>query len=265
MKRLLSFGDVQQVVAGVPGLRGIVLVGGQALNYWSERFDLKDFGLALSADIDFLGSGAEATEFARSTGGRAEVATLANAHSPNTALVYLKIDGDEYLIDFLGSLKGFSPPELEQVRKWAVPVEVVRGTAHLSVMHPVHCLQSALENVYGTALDRRSGPGGARYVTRVRLTIEACRRITLEYLEQARQRDALRIAEKVHELSILSTAMRARAEDGVEVSGAIPVNGMPEAFVSKRAPQLQRERDIATRKYQRLLERRAAVAKKKKR
>lgn len=258
MTRRLSFKDVLTVVERVPDLSGIVLVGGQALNFWAEKLDIVSpdaanpvYGPALSDDIDFLGSARAALAFGEATGGKVAVAGWESAHSPNSALVTLDIEGDEHLIDFLHSMQGFSSRELERLRRWAVPLKMRRGTPQpMYVMHPAHCLEAQLANVYGEALNRRAGPGGERYVGRVRLAIEACRRIVLQHLAEQDARSALKIAEKVHELSLSPAAMRARFEDGVRVERGIPdSSAMPSDFLEKRLPQLRQQLDRSTKKY----------------
>ncbi|MEX0900326.1 MAG: hypothetical protein WD081_06505 [Gammaproteobacteria bacterium] len=265
MNRGLSFRHVQTLLARVPDLRNSILVGGQALNHWAEVYGIKEYGLALSFDIDFLGGGDAAEEIAGVIGGRAQIAGVSDPHSPNTALVTAKIDGEIHHIDFLGSLHGFSVAELERVKSWAINVRPDAGGPTIRVMHPVHCLESVVANTYGTALNRREGPAGERAAERVRLAVEACRRMTLEYLEHNRERDALRIAEKVHTLSLTGPAMRALHDDEVDVTGAIPLAHMPQPFMERRWPQLERTRGRSVDKYCRLHERRLALAKKKQR
>lgn len=265
MKRRLSFADVLAVVAKVPDLSGIVLVGGQALNFWAEKLDIATadaaglYGPALSDDIDFLGPARAAIAFGEATGGKVAIASWESANSPNTALVTLDIDGESHLIDFLGSMKGFSPEEHERVRTWAVPLRLGREAPRpMFVMHPAHCLEAQLENVYGQALNRRAEPGGDRYLGRVRLAVEACRRITLRHAEQGDARSALKVAEKVHELSLLPAAMRARIEDGLRIeSGIADTPAMPAEFLTKRLPQLRREHKRQFEVYKR---RRTSVA-----
>ena len=257
MSRRLSIRDVIAVVEKVPDLSGIVLVGGQALNFWAEQLGIVTadtellYGPALSDDIDFLGPAKLAIAFSDALGGTAQIAGMDNAHSPNTALVTLDIDGENHLIDFLGDMKGFSSSELKRVKDWAVPARM-RGTPQpMYVMHPAHCLEAQLENVYGTALDRRAELGGERYVGRVRLAIEACRQIILKHLQSSDMRSALKVAEKVHELSLLPTAMRARRADDLRVESAI-VEGpeMPKEFLEKRLPRLRAAHERKLRKYE---------------
>lgn len=259
MTRALSFRDVLVIVEKVPDLSGIVLVGGQALNFWAETLGIATatsrgrFGPATSYDIDFLASAKAALAFGHATGGEVQVAGMEHAHSPNTALVTLDINGEQHLVDFLGAMRGFSPQELERVSRWAVPLTLERGApAPISVMHPAHCLEAQLENVYGLALNRRAAPGGARYVRRVRLAIEACRRITLRHLEAGDARSALRVAEKVHALSLLPSAMRARFEDDLRVEDGIANEPtMPAEFLRERLPRLRRAHELKMQRYQR--------------
>ncbi len=251
MTHRLSIRDVRSVIERIPDLSGIVLVGGQALNYWAEALGIANensrepYGPALSGDIDFLGPPAAALAFGNAAGGRVKIPGFDDAHSPNTGLVTIDLDGEEHLIDFLGGLKGFSHRELGEARRAAIEVGLVPGKHQpMLVMHPMHCLQSQLENVYGRDLNRRSEPGGDRYVGRVRLAIEACRRITDEYLARNDTRSALKVAEKLHALSLLPAAMRARLEDGVCVDDGITASSaVPRDFLEKRLPQLRRIRE----------------------
>ena len=260
MNRRLSIRDVRAVVEKVPDLSGIVLVGGQALNFWAEALGIASedsegpYGPAVSGDIDFLGSPTSALAFGEATGGKVKIAGMDDAHSPNTALVTLDIEGEEHLIDFLGGMQGFSYRELEQVKRSAMPVGLVPGRHQpILVMHPAHCLESQLENIYGYQLNRRAEPGGERYIGRLKLAIEACRRITLRHLEEGGMRDALKIAEKVHALSLLPAALRARVEDGVGIEdGILDVPKMPRQFLEVRLPQMRRTHERKLTKYRRI-------------
>ena len=57
MRRMLAFEDVLAIAARSDATRGIVLVGGQALNFWSDYFEIvtpateDKFGVALSNDM----------------------------------------------------------------------------------------------------------------------------------------------------------------------------------------------------------------------
>lgn len=257
MNRRLAFRDVLSVVERVPDLKGIVLVGGQALNFWAERLNLSTadgsgrFGAALSDDIDFLGSASAALSLGEATQGEVAIAGMDDAASPNTALVTLDLDGEKHHIDFLAAMMGFTQGDIDQVRKWAVPVRMRRGVpTQLFVMHPLHCLQAQLENVYGSKLNRREEVGGERYVTRVLLAIEAARQIILLTLRQQQERPALILVEVAFALSMLPAAMRARFQDDVRVELSIPTDAsFPAKFFEKRLPQMNALRERQAEKF----------------
>ena len=265
--RQLSIGDVAHLISTIPELDGLVLVGGQALNFWAQQLDIAtpestgSFGPAVSEDIDFLGTALEAQAFAEAIKGKILIAGL-DDHGPNTALVNFDLDGETHEIDFLRHLKGFTTPELDEVWDKAAVIELMEGTPKLRIMHPMHCLQSQLENVYGV-LNRRDEPNGERYAGRVRLAIETCRCISIKCLADGDVNGALEVVELVHNLSRNECAMRARYTDSILVeSGAIYEPSMPSKFLEKRLPQLQRLHAIAIKKYEALLVRREQVKEK---
>jgi hypothetical protein len=270
MKRLLSISDVARLVARIPDLSGLVLVGGQALNFWAENLQIADadsegpYGAALSADIDFLGSAKAAQEIATAVSGAVKLAGTENLHSPNIALVTFDVDGEAYEMDFLWHLQGFSPAELQrdgEVWTRAVPLQLTDEATPLRIMHPVHCLQSQLENIYG-ALKRRDEPDGSRYVPRARLAVEASRRISIKYLEEGDIRSTLGVAETIHRLSLRDPALRARLRDDVRVDDAIVTDPrMPASFLERRRAQMREQLESKLSKFERAQNRRSEAKK----
>jgi hypothetical protein len=272
MKRLLAISDVARLIANTPDLSGLVLVGGQALNFWAENLQIADadsegpYGAALSEDIDFLGGATAAQEIATAVSGRVKVAGFESVHSPNIALVTFDVDGETYDIDFLWHLQGFSPAELRhdgEVWTRAVPLQLTDRATPLRIMHPVHCLQSQLENIYG-ALKRRDEPEGSRYVPRARLAVEASRRICTKYLEEGDTRSVLGMAETIHRLSLRKSALRALLQDDVRVDSAIVTDPrMPANFLERRRPQMREQLERAISKFEQAHNLRAEVQKRR--
>lgn len=262
MTRELSIQDVASVIERVPDLSGMMLVGGQALNYWAETLGIADatstgiYGPATSEDIDIMGSVKAVRAFAQAVGGKAHIAGFDDSHSPNSGVVTFDFEGETHNIDFLAQMAGFKPLELPAVFKHAVTVPLCNtSTAPLSVMHPMHCLQAQLENIYGI-LNRRASAYGKRYVSRVRLAIEACRRMGQQCAESGDSHKARDIAEHVHTLSCLRSALRARYEDGLHVEEGIYTGAqMPAEFLNLRVPQMTRLLARKVQKYKELQER----------
>jgi hypothetical protein len=261
--RALSIQDVASIIERVPDLSGMMLVGGQALNYWAETLGIADarstgiYGPATSEDIDIMGSVKAVRAFAQAVGGKPHIAGFDDSHSPNSGVVTFDFEGETHSIDFLAQMAGFKPLELPAVHKWALTVPLWQtSTAPLSVMHPMHCLQAQLENIYGAILNRRVSAYGERYVSRVRLAIEACRRIGEQCAEAGDTEKARDIAEHVHILSCLRPALRARHDDGLHVEEGIYTGAqMPQEFLNLRVPQMMRLLARRVEKYEELQER----------
>ncbi len=158
----LSARDVVALLAHLGDVaERVVLVGGQAVNVWSEFYVAQGRGDELvadapfvSKDIDFCASRATVQLFAaRLPRGRAKLASLDDA-TPHVGLVrFIDEAGDERQIDFLGAPFGMDAKSIEDA---SVPLDVLdaqgRPTGHrFRVMHPIDCLESRVHNVVGLA------------------------------------------------------------------------------------------------------------------
>jgi hypothetical protein len=150
-------------------------------------------------------------------------------------------DGEKNTIDVLHSLQGFSEGGLQEVRSWAATPEVPAPLENkLRVMHPLHCLQAQLENVYGS-LNRREREDGERNANRVRLLCEIARRTVQRYLDEGDIDSARLMIERLYELARSRPALRARVTDGINlVEGHALDAKLGVDFLEKRVPQLQR-------------------------
>lgn len=254
--RPLSVRDVYTLLERAPtGVEDLVLVGGQALNFWAEVYGLNDpkselkYGALVSADIDFLGATQVALELGKAWHAEVKIAAP-DDHTPNTAVVAIEYEGGTRTIDFLDHIQGLA---LDEVKKWAVPMPIYGGRT-FKVLHAFHCLGSQLENVYGTKINRRASPHGERYQRRIQLAAGVVERAIREYLEKGMVDDALTMAERVFELARTAPALRALEEDGVDIVQGTPLDaaGWPEKFLFERHPRLveylRRKRGIHARR-----------------
>lgn len=243
--RRLSYRQVLELVSGKP-VDELILVGGQATNAWAEVLGIASesaeglYGAALSDDIDFLGLAPAAIKLAKAIGGDLKVAGM-DSHTPNAAVVTFDFGGETNTIDVLHSLQGFSEGDLQEVREWAATPEMPGALENkLRVMHPLHCLQAQLENVYGV-LNRREKADGKRSASRVRLLCEIGRRTIHRYLDDREIDSARRMIERLYELAHSGPALRARTTDGIDlVEGHSRDAKLGVDFLEKRLPQLER-------------------------
>lgn len=243
--RRVSYRQVLELVSGKP-VDELILVGGQAINAWAEVLGVASeneeglYGAALSDDIDFLGLAPAAIKLARAIGGRVKVAGM-DHHAPNAAVVTFDFDGETNTIDVLHSLQGFSQDELDEVRMWAATPEMPGALeSKLRVMHPLHCLQAQLANVYGV-LNRREREDGKRNANRVRLLVEITRRTVDGYIARGDPDSARLMIERLYALARSGPAIRARAVDDIDVIDGHSRDGSLGAdFLTKRLPRLER-------------------------
>lgn len=248
MTRPLSVRDVAKLLQNSPHSRSTILVGGQALNIWAVSMGLRSEAIAVSHDIDFFGNRADTLKAGNDWKGSTHIATF-DDHSPNAGVVVIEIDREKHGIDFMSSIAGVDSDEL---RKMAVKAQG-RGFEFL-VMHPLHVMQSQLENVYGL-LHRRDEPNGEYYAGRCALAVQVVRGSIMDLLNAKRTRDALDFVEAMAKLAMSGPGVDSWVRDGVDLLSAIPDHkGWPRKFVNTRLPQIRghvvskREKRMANRR-----------------
>jgi hypothetical protein len=153
----LGYVAIRPILAKVADLdRDLVLVGGQAVNFWASVYEhkvpaLEQAGPFTSRDIDFCGDERAVRRCAERLGGHARVATLDDA-TPNSGTVVFADDGGvRRSLDVLFAPFGLSASE---VHDSAIAVDILddAGAAtgvRFHVMHPVLSMESRVHNVAG--------------------------------------------------------------------------------------------------------------------
>lgn len=213
---------------------GVVLIGGQAVAFWIGYFNIEPRLAALTRDVDYLGTKAEARRAsARLTvPHRLRIATLDDA-TPATTLLAVDMAGypEPVLIDYLAEIVGVSSGE---ITRSAVTIEF-QGQP-LRVIHPLQLLQAKIWNLYRLAQKRT--PEG---IEQACLAIE----IVIAFVERAglSQRDLLKTIETIGRFAATTPARYAREHYRLDCLAAVPPsvlrNGiLPPAFQEKRWPQI---------------------------
>lgn len=254
--------DVQALLGRLGDLADqIVLVGGQAVNVWSEHYlaqgrapDLVQCAPFTSKDVDFCGpSRAAITLASRVHKGRARVATI-DDHTPNVAAVTFVDDGGhERVIDVLSAPFGMNGRE---VLRRSLPLQVLDEDGapsglHFRVMHPLDCLESRVHNVIGlpNAYDTPRGRNQLRAAV-------VCAREALKDTLDAPEvpgfepvRATLGLNERIFALCLRDRNGRVvQQRTGVDPFDAVNDDErLGELFLKRRLPQM-RERLAALRK-----------------
>lgn len=201
--RSLSYRDVEALLIRLgDSTSSIVLIGGQAVNFWVEQYigrvpELSVGAPYTSKDIDFCGTRGAVIECARRLGGRA-LLPVDFEPTPNSGqVVFIDNDGAKHVIDFLMHPFGLDAAD---VMRTSLPIEVLdeaeRPTgARFRVMHPERCLESRVHNVIGLP-----GYNTPAALAQLRATVLCTREFFRDLLSAGHIRPSLALAERIFHL-----------------------------------------------------------------
>jgi hypothetical protein len=147
----LEFTAVEQIAAKLGNATRLLVVGGQALNFWADRYssrvpELRARAPFTSKDVDFFGTAADVRSIAKALGGNARVAGF-DDHAPQIGTVTFSDEQGIHTIDIMASLTGLDFDDVvESAVDVAYPVANGKKIA-LRIMHPVLVLESRAHNV----------------------------------------------------------------------------------------------------------------------
>ncbi len=212
-----------------------VLIGGQAVAFWIQYFGIQPRLPALTGDIDYLATIAEAKRISArlKIPHKLKTATL-DDHTPNSAVLSVNMPGyqEPVLIDYLVSIVGVKS---EAIEKSAVVVKYDGVT--IRVIHPLHLLQAKIGNLYH--LEDKRNPEG---IEQTRLAIE----IVAAFIGQSKmsRRELLKTVEAIGKFAATTPARFAAENYQFDCLKAIPKSVfqegvLPAEFHNKRWPQIK--------------------------
>jgi len=232
------------------------MIGGQAVSSWRAALGLQDAtGTVSTSDLDFLFEmGAGGSELlkaiAEKLGGHLHTATMDQATTQIAKLVVPHVGrrGEPLVVDLLSVPHGM---DAKRVRRNARRLRVNQGPV-LRVMHPMHCLESAVAN----RLTLPSPKYRSReYLTRIRAICEIVKAWTNECAKsEATVREAYRTVEALGRYAETRLPIQLHREEGIDVLSSLPDDCeqsplLGDAFWRRRLPQIhsrveaKRERD----------------------
>jgi hypothetical protein len=248
----LAYVDVRPVLAKIADLeRELVLVGGQAVNFWASFYQRRVPALAREApftskDIDFCGDKRTVRVCAERLGGTPRVATFDDATPNNGTVVFVDAAGITRTLDIVSAPFGL---EAAEVHDTAVPVELaddagVSTGVHFYVMHPVLCMESRAHNVVGLPGSYDTLQGRKQ----LRLSVVFARAFLLDVLDGGIDaEDAVRTVLKLNERIFRFCTRDRHAKELYQARGVDPAEALvddarlPTAFRERRLPQMREQ------------------------
>jgi len=229
-----------ELLERILGLAGadMILIGGQALAFWAAYYEVPAPAIAVTKDIDFLGTREDVERLARGLDAKAtyrrqrDLTLLAGQVEKN-------LPGGGYVnIDVLSRVYG--DISTDSITKRAILSESPVG--QFRVMHPLDTLQGRLENVYGLA-EKQDEHGMAQ----LRLAIDMVRKFLVDIAAQEAARAekkerpvALQHVRRIETLALSDAGRKLAKRLAIHVADAIEPSPLMHlaAFATRKLPQL---------------------------
>lgn len=237
--------EIDQILRSCNG--EALLVGGQALAFWAQHFQVKPVGVlagSVTSDVDFIGTAQVACNLWQTLKGldwkywqpSPEDATSQTAKLSKT------VEGQGVKqVDFLGSVIGL---KTESIRRRAVVLTLDDGT-RLWVLHPLDVLESRLQNLAHLPSKRTS-----QGIAQANLAVEIVRGYLEETLSEDSPRRVVDAIERVAQIALQKNLAAVFHEHQLDLLGAVPADRVPvEEFRTRRWPQLKAAVDEQRRSY----------------
>lgn len=226
----------------------MVLVGGQALAFWMDRYGIQPAAATISNDGDALGG----LECAQRIAQDLRATLLMPDNQALTSLVaQIRIPvGPRGLVrnidvlHLLYTVSGLRKSREFTAAVWRESVQMEWKRGHrIRVMHPLHVLDSRVQNAVG--LQSEKGP---HVLTQAAWAVQVARQSMLRVLEQPHESARLgAMVRQVHNLARSRAGRQLQREHGIDVLHAVPVAQIRAQAPAHEPQLLAVERAIAAR------------------
>ena len=212
-----------------------VIIGGQALQFWCDRYADADSALRLEApftskDVDVQGDPKTVAHCARILGVKARMRSIDDA----TNIGFLETPSAGMLVGLtvLTSPFGLSARSVDEQA-----ITVSWSGLSLRVLHPIHCMWSRIANVGGLSLAR------PKDMRQARASILCAKGFIAEQLALGETRNALAMIEQTFHFALRNVhGKKAFRDHGLDTFAAVDVNAdeaLPAIFHARRLPQMR--------------------------
>jgi hypothetical protein len=137
--------EIKPVLEALAGT-GAVVIGGQAVNLWAERFQTdsppwNELRPYTSFDLGVLGSRTDVLTCGEALGGEVFF-PLPSENTVSSGKIITRVGGADFEIDFVHSPNGLSSAETRELAR-----DLTFESIPLKVLHPLHCVESKTVNL----------------------------------------------------------------------------------------------------------------------
>jgi hypothetical protein len=240
LKQKYSADDISPVLEAIARTAPkLVLIGGQAINYWSDRYqqdtlEWRRLRPYTSEDLDFYGGRAEALSCSKVIPGTK--ATLNDGHdpSPNAGVLFCPFKGGKLRIDILTAVYGLKTKDV--VRSASL---IQKGDISIQVLHPLHCLIGKTMSLANLPQEERQDE------KHLKLAILFVRAFLRDLVAQGEIRSILNMIEEIYRVAGTNEALRVFEQHALKIESGIPWKDLKSSqkaavrtLVQKRLPQL---------------------------
>lgn len=228
----------------------LVLIGGQALAIWMERYGIAMPGgfEFVSRDLDFLAASrtdrASVRRLARAVGGTSAFPPERAAFTSLIGQAVREVSEDEvFNVDVLHSMWG---ADSDQVRERAISLG--RSNFTIRVLHPLDVLKSRLDNLHGLA-EKQNDLGKAQLTAAIAVARAFQREAAALEPREARRPATLRYVGFIQSLATAAAGKKVTSRYGIHVADAIEPDAVrTKEFREKMLPRLMPLMSPARRK-----------------
>lgn len=211
-----------------------VLVGGQALGFWADRYSVTrppSLVPAVSADVDFIGASALARKVGEALGWKWWIPSLDDLTEQSGKVTFRMPDDSIKQVDFLFAVAGLTTTDV--IRR-AIEMRVPEiGT--LRIMHPIDVLDSRIQNLL--LIPRKRNELG---IAQAQLAVLVVRAFIQDEIRSRGEKRALKLLERIVALAESPGAIRIFLAYGIDPLTAVPVDDFrtTSSLHAKRWPQV---------------------------
>lgn len=194
-----------------------VLVGGQALAFWSDHYSVSrpaDLEPAVSGHADFIADGSLARKLARVLGWKPWIPGFDDATFQTGKVTQKQTDGSVKQVDFLASIAGLATRDV--VRR-ALDMDVPQ-IGRLRVMNPIDVLESRIQNL-ALIPAKRTKAG----VSQASLAIDVARAFITAEIDERGEKKALKLLERVAKIAADAGAIGVYLKCDIDPLLAVPL------------------------------------------